>query len=221
MPPASTSTRCSRTREWPSICASDGPPAVSLSTRACTFPWTTSRRPRASADAPCFATSTAEDALIAAALSDALNEYHASLAIDIDADAQQTDAPLEQWLESLAARFQQAVIDGGLAYWQMTAAADDDLPAALAVLNRRRREARKTSTVDIANAAWRRAGGSGVPPKIVIDSVALTFSAFTTRSMVHDYGTPHETVGRTTARLLSCLIEHEVVTQSHTVFDRS
>ena len=51
------------------------------------------------------------DALIAQALSDTLDEYHASLAAYTDTDAQQSDAPLEQWLDFLAVRFHQAVTE--------------------------------------------------------------------------------------------------------------
>jgi AcrR family transcriptional regulator len=150
------------------------------------------------------------DGLVAEALAEALDEYHALLATETASDSQQPDQPLEQWLELLATRFHRAVVDVGLGYWQLAAAEDGDLTRELAALNRRRREARKTSSAAIARQAWRRAGGQGVPPKVVVDAVALTFSTFATRSMVDDYGTTPAIVARATARMLTSLIEFEV-----------
>jgi AcrR family transcriptional regulator len=150
------------------------------------------------------------DALVAQVFSDALDVYHASLLATTEAHLRVTDPPFETWLETLVEHFQAAVTEIGLAYWQMTATPDHDLPPVLAALNQRRRAARRDSTAAIARAAWQRAGGHGAVPKVVENAVALTISSFAHRSMIDDYGSDPTTTSRTVATLLARLIEDEV-----------
>jgi AcrR family transcriptional regulator len=148
------------------------------------------------------------EALIAEAVSDVLARYHASLAETPD-----TDLPLTDWLEALVAHFHETITELGLGFWQIVAAPDTDLSEELVAVNRRRREDRRKSTVAVARTAWRKAGGTGPVPKIVVDAFALTISSFATQSMINDYGSHPKTVARTTAAMLTSLLNEEVHTR--------
>jgi AcrR family transcriptional regulator len=152
---------------------------------------------------------SSRDALVAEALSGALDWYDEQVVRVDDAEAS-----LEVWLEGLILRIHQMHIAAGRGMWQMAAAADDELAPEIAEVNRRRRQDRHSTTETIAREAWQRAGGRGKPPRAVIDACALAISSFATRSMVDDFSTHAADLAETTAAMLSAFIELEVSTRA-------
>lgn len=148
------------------------------------------------------------DALVAEAVSDALTRYHASLT-----ETPAMDLLLTDWLEALVVRFHETVTELGVGFWQIVAASDNELSKELVTANRRRRDDRRKSTATVARTAWRKAGGSGPVPKVVVDGFALTISSFATRSMLSDYGSDPKTLARTTAVMLTNLLNSEIKTR--------
>lgn len=72
----------------------------------------------------------------------------------------------------------------GLGSWQLAATLDDRLPPELAAVNaRRRRDPRATAPL-AARAIWKRPGGSGQCPRVVVDAVAMSLSSFESKAPV-------------------------------------
>jgi AcrR family transcriptional regulator len=134
------------------------------------------------------------DQLVADALGSVIDVYAGGLG-----DALSAERDFDQWLRELVTMLYRAHHDAGLGMWELTASEDADLPPQLAAVNRRRREARRGFTEEIARAAWRHAGGTGRCPAIVVDTVALVFSTFVVRSMLDDYEVRFE-------RLVACAV---------------
>jgi AcrR family transcriptional regulator len=121
------------------------------------------------------------DALVAEALDRSLAWFGDQLSGQLA-----TQQPLQAWLADLASRVHRIHLTAGRALWQLAAADDDQLPAEIAELNRRRRTYREQWTVSVASHAWRLAGGQGPVPEVVVDTFAVTLSSFATRSMIND-----------------------------------
>ena len=144
------------------------------------------------------------DSLVAQALAQIVDDYDETLVAAIE-----SSEPFDVWLTNLITRLYELHHTSGKAMWQLTASDDDDLPAELAALNRRRRDNRHAFTQVIADAAWHKGGGQGSCPTIVSDACAATISTFTTRSVVDDYGIGIDRAVACTVTLLTHLIHHE------------
>src|SRR4051794_3545698 len=141
------------------------------------------------------------DALVAEALSTALDWYDAH--VDAPSDDERT---LEEWLPAAIARVHELHRAAGRGLWQLAAADDDALPAELVPISRRRRANRRTTTVAMAGEAWRRAGGRGACPRVVVDAFAVALSSFATRSMLDDFDASLDHVVECTTLLLTGLV---------------
>ena len=146
------------------------------------------------------------DVLIAEALSSALDWYDVRVQ-----KMAESDEPFESWLLELVSRIHDLHRSAGRGLWQLAASDDHDFGHEIAAVNRRRRTKRRAATGDIADSAWRRAGGIGTCPAVVHDACALTISSFATHSMINDYGRDAQAVALCTAAMLGALIRTEVV----------
>jgi len=145
------------------------------------------------------------DVLIAEALASGMERFYQGVeALTLDGGS------LDDWLEAVAYEVQRNLRDEGLAMWELTASGDAGLAPELVRVNRARRAARKAGVAGIARAAWMRAGGVGQCPDIVAHACGLIFSAFTTRSMVDDFGVDLDALARCSVRMLAALIHAEV-----------
>ena len=122
------------------------------------------------------------DELVARALSESLSRFHTQVA---DALSESTD--FDQWLTDVVSKLLGSQSRAGAGLWQLAASNDEDLPEALAVVNRHRREARRSLTQSIARAAWNKVGGSGAVPRSVELAFALSISSFAIHSLDVDY----------------------------------
>jgi len=122
------------------------------------------------------------NALIAATLESSLEEFYGVLNEALAADGEFRD-----WLTALTQRLFAAQSGAGVAFWQLAAATDNELPPELAAVNKRRRKNRQQLTEAVADIAWRRAGGRSPCPSVLADTFALTMSTFTGQSLVTDY----------------------------------
>ena len=142
------------------------------------------------------------DALIADALSSAMDRTHAEIVAVVP-----PDQPLHQWIADLARQIMEIHIAAGRGYWQLAATPDDELSPELVVINRRRRAHREATTTSTAEAIWERGGGEGPCPPVISDAVGVAISAFTTRAMVHDLRRDVPELADNLATMLTTLVE--------------
>jgi AcrR family transcriptional regulator len=121
------------------------------------------------------------------------------------------DGDLRDWLEALTRRLLMVQRRAGVAFWQLASAADEELPPEFAAVNQRRRRNRQKLTEAVADTAWRRAGGRTPCPTVVADAVALTFSTFTTHSLLDDYNCSLDRVVEVTVTVLTAVINDQLV----------
>jgi AcrR family transcriptional regulator len=145
------------------------------------------------------------NALIADALESAMElfdgEFQGALAADGD---------LRDWLETLTRRLLTVQRRAGVAFWHLASAADEELPPEFAAVNERRRSNRLNLTEVVSQTAWRRAGGQAPCPTVVADAVALTFSTFTTRSLLDDYNCSLDRVVELIVTVLTAVINDQL-----------
>ena len=144
------------------------------------------------------------DALVAEALSSALDWYDERISRSNPADR-----PLTDWIADLALLNMEVQIDAGRGLWQLAATPDHELAPELAKVNVRRRKNRRASTVSIARAIWERAGGHGSCPQVIVDATAIAMSSFTTRSMTEDFGRDVTSVAQSIGTMLAALVASE------------
>lgn len=122
------------------------------------------------------------DELVARALSESLARFHTQ----VD-DAVNEDTNLDTWLLDVVTTLHGSQIRAGRAMWQLAASDDSDLPASIVLVNHIRRSSRQKLTISIAEAAWKKVGGSGPLPRQIELAFALALSAFTVHSLNVDY----------------------------------
>jgi AcrR family transcriptional regulator len=149
------------------------------------------------------------DVLVADALSSSMDWYETQIERAVPAEQ-----PLEEWIAALALQMMEIHRAAGLGYWQLAATPDNDLPPELAAVNARRRRDRRLNSPVTARAIWKRAGGTGRCPQVVIDAVAMTLSTFATRSMVVDFGRETKDLAGSIGTILATVVECQVDAQS-------
>ena len=142
------------------------------------------------------------DALVRAALEAALDEYEEALT-----SASSVDGELDEWLVNVLSYTHRSHLSAGLAIWQLSSTADDNLPPYLVETTRRRRSMRRRLTDKLAAQAWELAGGTGEPPDIVTEVMAMTVSSCTTHSLVRDLEQPTDEAARLNAAIIRTVVE--------------
>lgn len=142
------------------------------------------------------------DALVRAALETALDGYEEALT-----SASSIKGDLDEWLVSILTYMHRSHLSAGLAIWQLSSTADDNLPPQLVEVTQRRRAMRRRLTNKLAAQAWEVAGGVGAPPDIVTGAMAMTVSSCTTHSLVRDLEQPIEEAARLNAAIIQTVIE--------------
>ena len=142
------------------------------------------------------------DALVRTAIESAIADYEAELA-----SVAAADGALDDWLVRVIEHTHRSHLAAGLAIWQLTGTADDQLTPELRAVNERRRTMRRRVTRQLTERAWIGAGGTGAPPDVVAEVVAMAMSNFTTRSLVVDMGQSIDEVARLSAAIIVAVIE--------------
>ena len=142
------------------------------------------------------------NALVRAALEAALDDYEEALT-----SASSVDGELDAWLVNVLSYTHRSHLSAGLAIWQLSSTADDNLPPYLVETTRRRRAMRRRLTDMLAAQAWELAGGTGEPPDIVTEVMAMTVSSCTTHSLVRDLEQPTDEAARLNAAIIKTVIE--------------
>ena len=145
-----------------------------------------------------------KDALVAEALGSALDWYDQQVDTT-DGD----DRAIDAWLPAVVTRIHELHRTAGRGLWQLAAASDDDLADELRAVSSRRRTNRRTTTEALAREAWRRGGGTGTCPRVVVDAFALSLSSYATHSMLEDLGLPVERVVACTCAALTAVVRDE------------
>lgn len=145
------------------------------------------------------------DELVARALDESLDRFYTSVT-----ETSAVDMPLADWLANIVGALHSQQLAAGAGLWQLAATQDEDLPAPIAKINRKRRASRKKSTGQISDAAWARAGGTGGAPHDVEIAFANAISAFTVQSMHRDYGATFDEATRVVADTLHAYLVAKV-----------
>lgn len=142
------------------------------------------------------------DALVRAALDAAIDKYEEALT-----SASSIDCDLDEWLVKVITYTHRSHLSAGRAIWQLSSTADDELPPQLVAVTQRRRAMRRRVTNMLTNQAWEAAGGTGEPPDIVAEAMAMTVSSCTTHSLLRDLEQPIDEAAHLSATIIKTVIE--------------
>jgi len=154
-----------------------------------------------------------------ALLADAINEIRGRLGQPV-AGLPDPAVDLDGWLLTIATEVHRRLThDLGRAFWDLRVA-EPDSPAARAE-SEAWHESRERGLRAVAEVAWAAAGGTGGPPRLVIEMFLLLFSPFTTQAMASDFGKTPEDTAALAAKALKVLLVHAVEEHAPTVPVRS
>ncbi len=120
---------------------------------------------------------------------------------------------LDGWIEGLALTIHTRNAEIlGEAFWDIHAP-NRIASEALCEVDALRRESRTRGVCYLATLAWKRAGGTGEPPKDLMLAFALNFSAFTTQALMVDFDQTPAQIGVLTAEILKMILWRAVEAQ--------
>lgn len=144
---------------------------------------------------------SSRDELLARAMNESLDHFNNQVNSSMN-----TEADIETWLFSVVQSLHQTQLRAGRGLWQLAATNDDDLPAPLAKVNKKRRDSRHLLTQTIAKEAWKRCGRSGQLPRDIELAFALAISSFTVHSLHVDYSAQQEETVKAVSSMLHAFL---------------
>jgi AcrR family transcriptional regulator len=144
---------------------------------------------------------SSRDELLARAMNESLDHFNHQVN-----DSMNAETDFETWLFSVVQSLHQTQLRAGRGLWQLAATDDDDLPAPLAKVNKKRRDSRHLLTQTIAKEAWRRCGHSGKLPRDVELAFALTISSFAVHSLHIDYSAQQDETVKAVSSMLHAFL---------------
>lgn len=147
------------------------------------------------------------DDLVRAAIEAAITDYEHQL----DSVAVLGES-LDEWLVRVIEHTHRSHLAAGRAIWQLTSASADELSPELREVDERRRTMRRRVTAQLTERAWHSAGGTGTPPDVVSEVVAMAMSSYTTQSLVIDLGQSVDAIARLSASIIGSVIESNLAT---------
>ena len=114
---------------------------------------------------------------------------------------------LRAWLRELLVVTHRLNADNGRVFWEIAALPTDGLSAELAQAAQESRKARNSFAVKVTGRLWQASGGSGKPPRWLVDAVAVQLSGFTTQSLSGDLGRSPEDVAEVAARVIEAALD--------------
>ncbi len=142
------------------------------------------------------------DLLVREALDAAVARYEQQLIA-----ASQVEGAPSEWLTRVIEHTHRSHLAAGLAIWQLSSTADDELAPEFREVTRRRRAMRRRVTARLTNQAWEAAGGSGEPPAVVAEVMAMAVSSYSTHSLVLDLAQSVEEAADLTTTIILTVIE--------------
>jgi AcrR family transcriptional regulator len=140
------------------------------------------------------------DGLFAQAILAGVHRYGQQLPIAPD------DGDLSAWLHELLLVTHRLNADNGRVFWEIAALPTDDLSPELAAAAQESRKARNSFAVKVTGRLWQARGGSGKPPRWLVDAVAVQLSGFTTQSLSGDLGRSPADVADVAARVIDAAL---------------
>lgn len=112
------------------------------------------------------------------------------------------DDDLKDWLAELLAVTHRLNAGNGRVFWDLVGPQAREQSAELAVVAAECRDSRNRFAVTVTDLMWRARGGSGRPPRWLVDAVAVQLSGFTTQSLGGDLGRSPDEVALVSARVI-------------------
>jgi AcrR family transcriptional regulator len=116
------------------------------------------------------------------------------------------EGDLRAWLRELLVVTHRLNADNGQVFWEIAALPIDDLSPELAEAALASRKARNNFAVKVTGRLWQARGGSGKPPRWLVDAVAVQLSGFTTQSLGGDLGRNPVEVADVAARVIEAVL---------------
>jgi AcrR family transcriptional regulator len=112
------------------------------------------------------------------------------------------DDDLRGWLAEMLEVTHRLNASNGRVFWDLVGVRAEDLSADLALVAQECRDSRNRFAATVTELMWRARGGPGVPPRWLVDAVAVQLSGFTTQSLVGDAGRSPDEVADVSAQVI-------------------
>lgn len=112
------------------------------------------------------------------------------------------DDDLRDWLAELLVVTHRLNAGNGRVFWDLVGPQAREQSAELAVVAKECADSRNRFAVTVTDLMWRARGGSGQPPRWLVDAVAVQLSGFTTQSLGGDFGRSPDEVALVSARVI-------------------
>lgn len=116
------------------------------------------------------------------------------------------DDDLRCWLAELLTVTHRLNAGNGRVFWDLVGPHAREQSAELAVVAEECRDSRNRFAVTVTDLMWRARGGSGRPPRWLVDAVAVQLSGFTTASLGGDLGRSPDEVAHVSARVIEAAL---------------
>lgn len=116
------------------------------------------------------------------------------------------DDDLRRWLTELLAVTHGLNAGNGRVFWDLVGPHAQEQSAELAVVAKECRDSRNRFAVMVTDLMWSARGGSGQPPRWLVDAVAVQLSGFTTQSLGGDLGRSPDEVAQVSARVIEAAL---------------
>lgn len=125
--------------------------------------------------------------------------------------AEQIPAPpdgddLRGWLAELLMVTHRLNARNGRVFWDLVGVRAADLSADLAMVAAECRDSRNRFAAGVSELMWRARGGPGLPPRWLVDAVAVQLSGFTTQSLAGDLSRTPEEVAHVSAQVIEAAL---------------
>jgi AcrR family transcriptional regulator len=140
------------------------------------------------------------DALFVAVIRAGVRRYAEQIPAPPDGD------DLRGWLVELLEVTHRLNARNGRVFWDLVGVQAADLSPDLAMAAAECRDSRNRFATTVTELMWRARGGCGLPPRWLVDAVAVQLSGFTTQSLSGDLGRAPDEVAHVSARVIEAAL---------------
>lgn len=116
------------------------------------------------------------------------------------------DDDLRDWLAELLAITHRLNAGNGRVMWDLVGPQAREQSEQLAVVAEECRDSRNRFAVTVTDVIWRARGGSGLPPRWLVDAIAVQLSGLTTASLGGDLGRSPDEVAVVSTRVIEAAL---------------
>ncbi|MGC1287991.1 MAG: TetR/AcrR family transcriptional regulator [Streptosporangiaceae bacterium] len=116
------------------------------------------------------------------------------------------DDDLRGWLVELLEVTHRLNARNGRVFWDLVGVQAADLSPDLAMAAAECRDSRNRFATTVTELMWRARGGQGLPPRWLVDAVAVQLSGFTTQSLAGDLGRAPDEVAHVSAQVIEAAL---------------